>query len=287
MPFLNTLIHELSLTKNLILVAVTRRKKQMDLLTKTRRINVLLQKAAGKPVNFKEMSETLSETIEANVYIVSRRGKLLGFSIYQQIENERMKKMFEDRQFPEEYTKGLFNIQETSSNLDIESQYTAFPIENIDLFKEGLTTIVPIIGGGERLGTLILARLQEKFHDDDLILAEYGATVVGMEILREKSEEIEEEARSKAVVQMAISSLSYSELEAIEHIFEELNGHEGLLVASKIADRVGITRSVIVNALRKLESAGVIESRSLGMKGTYIKVLNDKFLLELDKLRSN
>ena len=98
-----------------------------------------------------------------------------------------------------------------------------------------------------------------------------------MEILREKAEEIEEEARSKAVVQMAISSLSYSELEAIEHIFEELNGTEGLLVASKIADRVGITRSVIVNALRKLESAGVIESRSLGMKGTYIKVLNDKF----------
>ena len=45
-----------------------------------------------------------------------------------------------------------------------------------------------------------------------------------MEILREKAEEIEEEARSKAVVQMAISSLSYSELEAIEHIFEELNG---------------------------------------------------------------
>ncbi|WP_223588520.1 GTP-sensing pleiotropic transcriptional regulator CodY [Neobacillus bataviensis] len=259
----------------------------MDLLTKTRRINVLLQKAAGKPVNFKEMSEILSEIIESNVYIVSRRGKLLGYSIYQQIENERMKKMFEDRQFPEEYTNSLFNLQETSSNLDIESQYTAFPVENRDLFREGLTTIVPIIGGGERLGTLILARLHEKFHDEDLILAEYGATVVGTEILHEKSQEIEEEARSKAVVQMAISSLSYSELEAIEHIFEELNGHEGLLVASKIADRVGITRSVIVNALRKLESAGVIESRSLGMKGTYIKVLNDKFLVELDKLKSN
>ena len=48
---------------------------------------------------------------------------------------------------------------------------------------------------------------------------------------------------------------------------------EGILVASKIADKVGITRSVIVNALRKFESAGVIESRSSGMKGTYIKVL--------------
>ena len=149
--------------------------------------------------------------------------------------------------------------------------------------KDGLTTIVPIIGGGERLGTLILSRIGEEFGESDLILAEYAATVVGMQILHQKAEEIEDEARSKAVVQMAINSLSYSELEAIEHIFEELDGTEGLLVASKIADRVGITRSVIVNALRKLESAGVIESRSLGMKGTYIKVLNDKFLLELEK----
>lgn len=259
----------------------------MALLQKTRKINAMLQRAAGKPVNFKEMAETLSDVIKANIFVVSRRGKLLGFAVNQQIENDRMKKMLEDRQFPEEYTNNLFNITETSSNIDVESEYTAFPVENRELFQNGLTTIVPIIGGGERLGTLILARVQEQFEDEDLILAEYGATVVGMEILREKSEEIEEEARSKAVVQMAISSLSYSELEAIEHIFEELNGKEGLLVASKIADRVGITRSVIVNALRKLESAGVIESRSLGMKGTYIKVLNDKFLMELEKLKTN
>lgn len=259
----------------------------MALLQKTRTINAMLQKAAGKPVNFREMAETLSDVITANIFVVSRRGKLLGFAINQQIENDRMKKMLEERQFPEDYTNSLFNITETSSNIDINSEYTAFPVENRDLFKNGLTTIVPINGGGERLGTLILARVQDEFADEDLILAEYGATVVGMEILREKAEEIEEEARSKAVVQMAISSLSYSELEAIEHIFEELSGNEGLLVASKIADRVGITRSVIVNALRKLESAGVIESRSLGMKGTYIKVLNDKFLIELEKIKAN
>lgn len=259
----------------------------MKLLDKTRQINAMLQKVGGKPVNFKEMAETLRDVIESNVYVVSRRGKLLGFAIKQQIENERMKLMLEERQFPTDYTNNLFDVTETSANLDIDSEYTAFPVENKDIFQAGLTTIVPINGGGERLGTLILARIAEDFSDDDLILAEYGATVVGMEILREKSEEIEEEARSKAVVQMAISSLSYSELEAIEHIFDELEGNEGLLVASKIADRVGITRSVIVNALRKLESAGVIESRSLGMKGTYIKVLNDKFLIELSKLKTN
>ncbi|MFD2760353.1 GTP-sensing pleiotropic transcriptional regulator CodY [Lentibacillus juripiscarius] len=258
----------------------------MELLDRARKINAMLQKTTGKSVNFNDMSATLRDAIKGNIFIVSRRGKLLGFAINQEIENERMKSMLEERQFPEEYTQGLFNFNETTANLGIDSPYTAFPEENRELFKNGLTTITPIIGGGERLGTLVLSRLSDSFSDDDLLLAEYGATVVGMEILHEKTEEIEMEARSKAVVQMAISSLSYSELEAIDHIFEELNGSEGLLVASKIADRVGITRSVIVNALRKLESAGVIESRSLGMKGTYIKVLNDKFLVELEKLRS-
>jgi transcriptional pleiotropic repressor len=76
-------------------------------------------------------------------------------------------------------------------------------------------------------------------------------------------------------------------MEAVEHIFEELEGKEGLLVASKIADRAGITRSVIVNALRKLESAGVIDTRSLGMKGTYIRILNPRLIPELKGRKDN
>ena len=104
-------------------------------------------------------------------------------------------------------------------------------------------------------------------------------------MLRSVNEESAEETRKVQIVQSAISTLSFSELEAIIHIFEELDGMEGILVASKIADRVGITRSVIVNALRKFESAGVIESRSSGMKGTYIKVANDYVFKELDKIK--
>ena len=101
------------------------------------------------------------------------------------------------------------------------------------------------------------------------------------------NEENAEEVRKVQIVKSAISTLSFSELEAITHIFDELEGTEGILVASKIADRVGITRSVIVNALRKFESAGVIESRSSGMKGTYIKVLNDVVFEELKEVKAN
>ena len=104
-------------------------------------------------------------------------------------------------------------------------------------------------------------------------------------MLRAVTEESAEEDRKIAVVHAALRTLSYSELEAISLIFQELHGTEGILVASKIADQAGITRSVIVNALRKFESAGIIESRSSGMKGTYIKVCNEFAYGEIRKMK--
>lgn len=258
----------------------------MDLLTKTRRISRILQKSIGHHlVDFDQVAQALCDVIGANIYVVSPEGTILGLAVDHEIDNERMVKYLQERQFSKEYAALLMEVEKTMPNVSVESPLTAYPTEMKDMFRQGYTTLVPINGGGDHLGTLVLSRMNEKFVDDDLILAEYGATVVGMEILRERAGQIEEEARSRAVVQLAISSLSFSELEAAEHIFHELDGREGLLVASKIADRVGITRSVIVNALRKLESAGVVESRSLGMKGTYIKILNDKLLPALEKAR--
>ena len=258
-----------------------------SLLEKSRKINRLLQRTGGKPVDFSEMADVLREAINCNVYIASKKGKILGFSLLSDFECDIMEeRVISQGKFPDDYNKGLMRTRETKANIEQKKGKCVFSREETCLFEDKLTTIVPVIGGGDRLGTLVIARYGEEFIDQDLVLAEYGASVVGMEILRSRSEKIEKEARRKAAVQIALDTLSYSELEAIEHIFDELDGKEGLLVASKVADRVGITRSVIVNALRKFESAGVIESRSLGMKGTYIKVLNDYLLEELNKLKA-
>lgn len=253
-----------------------------SLLEKSRRINKILQKTAGQHVDFKEVADVLKNVIHANIYIAERTGKILGFSLVDEFECELMvKEVLRDGAFPEDYNELLLNVDDPRVNLRQKCNDCVFLEETDCLFTNKITTIVPIVGGAKRLGTLLLARFTKEFEPEDLILAEYGATVVGMEILRSKAEKIEEEARNKAIVQLAIGTLSYSEMEAVEHIFEELNGDEGLLVASKIADQLGITRSVIVNALRKFESAGVIESRSLGMKGTYIKVKNIYLLEQL------
>ncbi|SCZ76879.1 GTP-sensing pleiotropic transcriptional regulator CodY [Acidaminobacter hydrogenoformans] len=256
----------------------------MKLLEKARRLNKILQQSGNAPVSFPDISMMLKEVLDANVYIISKRGKVLGYGL---VIAEDSPLVFEKgtnvQMFPEEINAELLKIDQTMFNIpqDVVMKIFKGDISSYSKF----ITIVPIIGNGLRLGTLVVARRDTTYSEEDIVLAEYASTVVGMEVIRAKTEEYEEESRKKAVVQMAIGTLSYSELEAVEHIFHELDGDEGLLVASKIADRVGITRSVIVNALRKFESAGVIESRSLGMKGTYIRILNDKLMPELKRLK--
>jgi len=260
----------------------------MDLLTKTRRINRLLQHSGGQPVSFAEIASVLREVIHATVYVVSRTGKILGHALF--AEDVASKDGIETMESPKlstEMNADLARYIETTSNIEGLGPLFDGETETVSNNVPFVTTVVPMIGAGDRLGTLILCRQAEKFTDEDLLLGEYAAAVVGMEILRSRSEERDELARAHSVVQMAIDSLSYSELDAVRHVFEEIEGKQGLLVASKIADRAGITRSVIVNALRKLESAGVIESRSLGMKGTHIRILNDQLISTLERLKQN
>lgn len=256
------------------------------LLERTREINNLIQKSAGYPISFPSMAEVLCRNIEANTYIIGQKGNVLGFAFLDNFVCPIMEEVVkEDAQFPIAYNEDLLRTMETKANIDRHGK-CAFTLEKSCLLENKFTTVVPIVGGGERIGTLMLSKPGE-FESGDLVLAEYAATVIGMEILRAKTERIEEVARQKAAVSIAFDTLSYSELEAVDHIFNELGDNQGLLVASKIADKVGITRSVIVNALRKLESAGVVEVRSLGMKGTYIRVLNDYLLEELERIQAS
>lgn len=254
----------------------------MELLDKTRRINRLLQ--YGDKVEYNEVAKLLCDVIQANTYIVGSKGEVRGYALIHEFECDIMREEVLDKKaFPRDYLNFIMLVRDTLANIPHENQNCSFVDNTKCIFKGKMTTVVPIYGNGERIGTLIVAKYDATFSDEDLLLAEYAATVLGVQILHDREAQVAEDVRKKAMVQVAYDTLSYSELEAIINILRELNGFEGLLVASKIADRVGITRSVIVNALRKFESAGLIETKSLGMKGTYIRVLNDLLFDELKK----
>lgn len=140
-----------------------------------------------------------------------------------------------------------------------------------DLFYH---TIVPLSGKEKPVVSLFMFRSGDLFSDEHLILAEAAAMVFGVILKNTSVEKENTEIRNRELAEGAFESLSYSEVEAIQEILKNISNNESIVIASKIADRLGITRSVIVNALRKFESAGIIESRSLGMKGTFIRVKN-------------
>ena len=253
----------------------------VQLLDKTRKIGKLLHNNNSSKVVFNDICSVLCEILESNVLVISRKGKVLGIGDCKGVDS--ITELIVDHVGG--FIDGMLNerllaVLSTKENVNLAT--LGFNEEDVNKFR---AIITPIEIAGERLGTLFIYKCEQQYEIDDIILCEYGTTVVGLEMLRAVNEESAEELRKKAVIQSAINTLSFSEMEAVIHIFEELNGTEGILVASKIADRVGITRSVIVNALRKFESAGVIESRSSGMKGTYIKVLNDMVFDEIEKLK--
>ena len=253
----------------------------VQLLDKTRKIGQLLHNNNSSKVVFNDICSILTDILASNVLVISRKGKVLGVSEADQVRE--LEEMIVDRvgNFIDPMLNERFlSILSTKENVNLQT--LGFSDDNVRQYQ---AIVNPIEIAGERLGTVFMYRLDNAYEIDDIILSEYGTTVVGLEMMRSQSEENEEENRKIQVVKSAISTLSYSELEAIIHIFEELDGKEGILVASRIADRVGITRSVIVNALRKFESAGVIESKSSGMKGTYIKVLNDAVYDQLAEMR--
>jgi transcriptional pleiotropic repressor len=259
---------------------VTVKDDMNDLLEKTRQVSRVLQnRIDNRMPDYPRLARLLTDLSAANVYLINREGRILGYSWTSHYDCDIMKELLKSGYMPEKYVEKLNMARESVLN-HTDNGLCAYMDEPCTNSNKHVL-FVPINGMGERLGTLILARFGEPFGTKDMVLAEYLATVVGLEILNERGRTIEERGRERLVVQMAMRALSFSEVESVKHIIGEMGSLDGVVVTSKVADRTGVTRSVIVNALRKLGSAGIIESRSLGMKGTYIKVVSRLFLEEI------
>jgi transcriptional pleiotropic repressor len=137
----------------------------MSLLNKTRKLNKILQKSGTDPVVFDDICEILSDELGADVYVVSRRGKILGHKFAHAFTaKDEHAHIFEDMKFSDDYNDVVLKIGETLTNISADERY----VLNVEKEYEGknkLTTIVPINGNRERLGTVILTTLGRTLSD--------------------------------------------------------------------------------------------------------------------------
>lgn len=250
----------------------------LELLDKTRKINRLLNEQESEKIDFTDFCRVLSQTLEVNVVLVSRKGKVLGLKKRSEIALIPQIQEIKYGDYLEQSLQDRFmNILSTKENVNLLT--LGF---NFEQAMDYQAMISPVSMAGIRLGTLFIYRRQTPFSIDDIILTEYSTTVIGLAMQRAESEELSAEQHKEQDVMAAVKTLSKLEIRAVLAVLDELDGQkEGILITSRLADKVGITRSVIVNALKKCESAGIIQTKSSGMKGTTVQIRNDLFSYEL------
>src|SRR6056297_2775686 len=114
-----------------------------ELLEKSRKINRLLQRTGGQPVDFEKMAPVLSEAIECNAYIASKKGKILGHAFMEDFECEIMDEIVsEDNRFPEEYNESILNVSGTKANVSQNEKECVFDPETKCMYSDKKTTIV-------------------------------------------------------------------------------------------------------------------------------------------------
>ena len=232
----------------------------------------MLSESTTGTLSYEDLSRILSEITEANFYILDNKGKVLGVSYDMAKDSSTIADVAGFEKVPLEHNQKFLEATETMANLKGDAVSDMLGQDYAQ--KDKLHTLIPCISGGVRQGTILLTRYDKTFTDEEIALCEYGATVVGLEIQRNAQLEKAKERSLRMSCDMALDTLSFSEKDALTKIMDSFEEDETILVASKVANQYKLTNSVIVNALKKMESAGLLETKSLGMKGTYIRILN-------------
>lgn len=111
------------------------------------------------------------------------------------------------------------------------------------------------------------------YSEYNVLKANYNYLVFAVKIIKEKIMLEKMTHLYKNVVNAAVEGLTLKELEGVDAVFSNIEESIGKVIISNVSKNCGITRSIIINGLRKLECAGMIEIHSRGAQGTDIKLL--------------
>ena len=146
--------------------------------------------------------------------------------------------------------------------------------------------VLPLYGRDRLIGHLVIVSLKPLPKKYSSLLAEVLTILFPYFLYHVMEPNREERVYNKDRLKMALESLTYTERRIILDILQKSNRENDRIniKINSIAASYGVSSSVINRGLKKLESAGVIEHRSLSLKGSVIKIINPFLLENLDVL---
>lgn len=238
----------------------------INLLDKTRKVNTFVHKNASKDLDLSGLCSITAIGFAGFMGVFDMEGHILGLTCDMQ-EFLDVRRLDNEGVLSPLLNSRLLNAVSTKENiagkvLGFEDKFCAL--------------ITPIYAKNQRLGSAFCIKKDSSFDVDDIILVEYTVGLIGMELSAKDEYALEKQLNDKDKVLHALHSLSAKEQTAISAVFSKIEGLEGVLNIKSISENAGITRSQILNAIKKFESAGIIKTTSLGVKGTKIEIIAEK-----------
>ena len=146
----------------------------VQLLDKTRKINKLLHNNNSSKVVFNDICQVLTEILDSNILVISRKGKVLGVSLCPGVEE--IKELIDDEvggYIDSMLNERLLGSSYTKENVNLET--LGFVGDNIKSIRPSLTPST--LRRASR--NCVYVQERQQYEIDDIILSEYGTTVVG------------------------------------------------------------------------------------------------------------
>ncbi|NYB73001.1 hypothetical protein HZF24_02465 [Sedimentibacter hydroxybenzoicus DSM 7310] len=258
-----------------------------NIVIKIHRLNSVFNKSATTLIPIDALCDELCDIINCNIYLFDVSGNIRAYAIAEKFSCKYTACSLENKRLPQYYLK-MF-LQSNISVLDMYEKNPKCTYPDVDkcLFKNRYYSIYPIFSAYKKVGGILFIKYEEPFSESDMVLCEYTRAIVLIEILRQEQEKIQQISMDMAKAKVAVDSLTFSEKKALKAILDEIDGNVGEIFLNSIASKTYTTPSTVSSVLKKAELASLIFTKSRGVKGKQIKILNENIRNELDKFDKN
>ena len=245
-----------------------------SLIDKIYQLNEAFQKSVTSVIPLNELCEQLGNIIECNMYLFYSSGEIFAYSTAEAFHCPYNDAALEENAMPAYHLRNFEASARPQFNLYEEAPICTCESRDGCIFSNRYSAMVPIFSNNTKKAGILLIRYGAPFERDEEVLCEYVAAIISIELIRQEHEQMQREVLEIARANLAVSNLSFSEQKAAGAVLQDLEGDEGTVFLNTVANRIYATQSTISAALKKLESAGVISTKSKGVKGKHIAIRN-------------
>lgn len=255
------------------------------MLDKMKSLNTVFRQSSTSAIPVDELCNKLSSVLSANIYLFEPNGRIFSYATSDKLFCEYNENSLKAQFLPQEY-RDIFEAGD-ETRFNVYEQAPLCTCEGVEkcIFENRFYSMVPVFYNYQKKAGILLIRYGRAFDSDEEVLCEYTSAIISLELMRVEQQRIRRHSLLQARAQLAAAALSYSELVAASAALACLppGAGEGPVMLNLVSAQTYVTHSTVSAALKKLETAGVIKTQSMGVKGKHIRVTNQFIAREMAK----